>query len=405
MVILSNLKIWDHQKRDFEIKDISVDYDPSFIKVEGEEIDCRDFFGIPPGIDLHVHFREPGFEHKEDMLSGAEAALFGGILTVLDMPNTNPITDSVEALKHKKELANKQALVDILLAASINNRNYGRITELNEFCDAYKIFMNNLDENLKIEENNIYTALNQLEDIESDKPIIFHAEDSTCLEEHKNETLYHKRRPPETEAIAVQKILQLAKDFSSLKFHITHLSSSLSLKFLKLGKIPNLTSDTSPRYIFFNHSTPMERNLKTVIPPLRNESDSSKLKEFLATGIIDMISSAHSPHTIEEKMQENLSGMPGVQELLPSILTLIQNGELEWERAIEAYHSFPSKLLNIRQESINENLVIVDLYTPFHVNSEWIKSKSKWSPFQNTMLNGSLQYVIKDSQIQMQSRP
>ncbi len=403
MVILSNLKIWNHQKRDFEIQDLEVDYNPSLIKILGNEIDCRDYLGIPPGIDLHVHFREPGFTHKEDMITGAEAALFGGVLTVLDMPNTNPVTDSINDLKYKRELTKKQDIVDILIAAAITNNNAEDISELDEYCDAYKIFMSDSSGDLTIDEERIISALDNLEELETNKPIIFHAEDPNILKEHDFESDHNKKHPPEAEAVAVQKILQWAKDYSSLKLHITHVSSSLSSKLLELVNTPNLTSDTCPRYLFFNQATDLEEHLKKVKPPLRNTRDSRILVESLAMGIIDMISSSHSPHTIEEKENECLSGMPGVQELLPTVCTLINLGDLEWERAIEAFYKFPSSLLNIKEKAIKEEIVILDPHTPFHVDSDWIKSKAGWSPFQNKMLRGSMKYIIKNKQILVQN--
>ena len=399
MVIFSNLKIWDKEKRDFQIQNIEVNYDSSIFRLEDNTINCRDFLGIPFGVDLHVNFREPGYENKEDMLSGAEAALFGGILTVVDMPNNKPLADSIEAIKNKRNLSKKQEIVEILIAAAITENNYNEVASLEPFCDAYKIYMSEYLGELKISEESILSALEKLEDIGTSKPIIFHAEDSTTLSNMERELSNYKRRPPEAEAIAIQKILQWAKDYSSLKFHITHISSSLSLKLLELANSSNLTTDTCPRYLFFNQNSELDEKLKIVTPPLRKESDNNSLIKGLSTGIIDMISSDHSPHTLEEKMKENLSGMPGVQELLPALITLIHSGELEWERAIEAYHNFPLKLLNIGEKPIEENFLIIDPYTPFLVDENWIQSKAKWSPFQNKMMYGSIKYIVKDSQL------
>ncbi len=402
-MIFSNLKIWNKETREFEIRDIEAEYDPALIKLEENTIDCRDYLGIPLGIDLHVHFREPGYEHKEDFLSGAEAALFGGVLAVLDMPNTKPVTNSVDTLKQKRELARRQNVVDILIAAAITNQNAEEISFLDNYCDAYKVFMSESFGDLIIKEENIVSALNHLEVLESEKPVIFHAEDPGILKEKESESLHYKQRPAEAEAVAIQKIMQWAKDYQSLKLHVTHVSSSLSLKLLELSNIGNLTTDTCPRYLYFNQNSEIDENYKKVNPPLREEKDSYSLIEALSTGIVDMISSDHSPHTIEEKKNDNLSGMPGDQELLPALFTLVHSGEIEWERAIEAYHTFPSKLLNLGEKPILENFLIVDPYTPFLVDSDWIRSKAGWSPFQNRMLYGSTKYVIKESQILIQN--
>ena len=403
MITFSNLKLWNENTREFELRDIEANYNPALFSINGDVIDCRDFLGVPLGIDLHVHFREPGYEHKEDFLSGAEAALFGGVLTVLDMPNTNPITDSVETLRQKRILSQKQDVVDILIAAAVTNTNFAQINALDAYCDAYKIFMSESFGNLKIDEANINSALSILEDIQTIKPIIFHAEDPNILAEQENESSHYKQRPADAEAVAIQKILQWAKDYSSLKMHVTHVSSSLSLKLLELADIPNLTSDTCPRYLYLNQFSELDEVLKKVNPPLRQETDNSMLIEALSMGVIDMISSDHSPHTLEEKKQSQPSGMPGVQELLLSLFSLVHSGELEWERAIEAYYTFPSKLLNIEKKQIEENFLIIDPYTPFMINSSWIKSKAGWSPFEKKYLYGLPRFVIKDSTVIVQN--
>ncbi|MHA1865496.1 MAG: hypothetical protein ACTSVB_00205, partial [Candidatus Heimdallarchaeaceae archaeon] len=126
------------------------------------------------------------------------------------------------------------------------------------------------------------------------------------------------------------------------------------------------------------------------------------IKDAFSTGEIEMISSDHSPHTIEEKKEKRLSGMPGVQELLPSVFSLVKRGEITWDRAIEAYHSFPSKLLNINNASIEDgNIIIADLKEAIFIDKNWVKSKVKWSAFENLPLYANIKYVIKDGKIML----
>jgi dihydroorotase len=252
---------------------------------------------------------------------------------------------------------------------------------------------------LRVKEESVEQALNQLEQIESSKPIFFHAEDSLILKSKANEKEHSKQRPPEAEAVAIQSILRWAHDYPSLRFHITHVSSSLSLKLLEIATLDNLSTDTCPRYLYFDQISDLSSSLKKVNPPLRSATDRSHLIEAFSKGVIDMISSDHSPHTFEEKETSNPSGMPGVQELIPSLITLVQANEIEWERAIEAYHTYPSRLLNLNSGSINENCMILDLSSPFEVTKNWVKSKSKWSPFEGKMLYGQTKYVIQSGEI------
>jgi dihydroorotase len=399
MVEFKNLKVWNPDSKDFVISDLNFGVNTNISLPDDKVIDGSNFVCLPLGIDIHVHFREPGYTHKEDMLSGAEAALHGGVTTVLEMPNTNPITDSVEQILYKKEIAQKVKFVDILIAAAITDDNYNNLITIDEHCDAYKIFMSESFGNLSIKEENIESSLNFLEQIGSSKPIFFHAEDASILHSKSEEKEHFKQRPPEAEAVAVQSILRWAHDYSALKFHITHVSSALSLKLLEFATLDNLTTDTCPRYLYFDQETDLSPTLKKVNPPLRTPNDRNQLIEALSKGVINMISSDHSPHTLEEKENSEPSGMPGVQTLIPSLMTLVQANELEWERAIEAYHTFPSKLLNLEHKNILQNCMILDTINPFEVNKNWIKSKSQWSPFEGRMLQGRIKYVIKSEEI------
>jgi dihydroorotase len=397
MVLFSNLKTWDKENKTFSIQDIEIVDEIHAFSSNIKEIDCSNLIAIPSGIDIHVHFRQPGFEHKETMKTGSLASLSGGVTTVLDMPNTNPVTDSIDTINIKRKFAKQQKYVEILIASAITNRNYKNLREIDEICDAYKVFMSESFGNLMIDNAKIYESLAELEKLESKKPVIFHAEDPEILAYHNKEKEHFKQRPPEAEASAIQQVLLWAQEFKNCKFHITHVSSSLSLKFLEMTETANLTSDTCPRYLWFDQDSKIPDELKKVNPPLRNPIDKSLLLDALATGIVDIISSDHSPHTMQEKLKEKLSGMPGVQELLPSILSMVLRNEIEWERTIEAIHTLPSKLLNINNN--NGDLVIFNPNEKYEVNKEWIKSKSKWSPFEGHTFLGKIMYVTKENRL------
>jgi dihydroorotase len=400
MVLFSNLRSWDIEKRDFVTRNIQVSDSENLLEKNVKEIDCSSFLGIPPGMDIHVHFREPGYEYKENMISGSLAAIYGGITKVLDMPNTRPITDSVDRILQKKAFAKKQRWVDIMIAAAITDNNLQEIEQIDNHCDAYKVFMAESFGKLMVSEDSIVSSLASLEKIESSKPVFFHAEDPAILNQSKDEKSFHKQRPPEAEAEAIQKISLWAQEFSNLKFHITHLSSSLSLKLLEVVKTDNLTIDTCPRYLYFDQNTDLPEYMKIVSPPLRNTTDRTHLIQALATGVIDMISSDHSPHSLQEKEEKNLSGMPGVQELLPSLINLVASDEIEWERAIEAIHIFPYELMNIGDTDIPSNsFIVIDKTKPYDLSSENIKTKSKWSPYAKQILMGDILYVIKDGNL------
>ncbi|MBY9000177.1 MAG: dihydroorotase family protein [Candidatus Heimdallarchaeota archaeon] len=403
MVILSNLNVWDIEKKNFVKRDLELEIDENKVKLTQKEIDASDLLALPPLFDIHVHFREPGYEYKETIETGSLAAFSSGIFTVLDMPNTNPITDSVKAITQKKEIARKQDYVDVLIAAALTETNHTELESIEQHCDAYKVFMSESFGSLSISYETIERSLATLEDLMSVKPIFFHAEDPAILELHKNEHQHHRKRPEEAEASAIQQILTWSEEYPNLKFHITHISSNLSIKILEMANRKNLTLDTCPRYIYFNQNTKMDSNIKQVNPPLRNAVDNEILLKSLATGLIDMVSSDHSPHSFEEKQNNSISGMPGVQELVPSIISLVNNGELEWERAIEALYDLPTNLFNLPEREIDSDLIILNANTPVEVSKEWIKSKAKWSPYENMNFTGQMIYAVKNGKVVYQN--
>ena len=112
-----------------------------------------------------------------------------------------------------------------------------------------------------------------------------------------------------------------------------------------------------------------------------------------------MVSSDHSPHTLEEKLEKSVSGMPGVQELVPSILSLINKREIEWDRVIEALYGFPSALLNLPKINLSQNMIILNMSNPIEITKNWVKSKANWSPFENQMFVGQMLYAVKEGKI------
>ncbi len=400
----TNLKCWDIVQREFRITDIEVTDSKKLFSSSDKEIDCSGLIGIPSGIDIHVHFREPGLEHKEDMLSGSLAALHGGVTTVLDMANNQPVTDSTETISMKKKLAQKQNNIEILIAAAITNKNHTEINKIDEFCDAYKIFLPEFEGELVVSDENIFTALSELEKIGSEQPIIIQAEDQEIISRYRNELSHKRQRPQEAETIAFQKIFNWAKEFPSLKFHATLLSSSLTLKMLEMANLSNLTTDTSYRYLLFDEESIIPDYSKKVNPPFRTSIDKDLILQALSTGLIDIVCSDHAPHTLEEKETTDPSGIPGIQELLPTLISLIQNGELEWERAIEAFHSFPANLLNLASSEHNlDSLVILDSTSPFNVTKDWIKTKVKWSILEGKSMYGKVKYVVKNGDLALKN--
>ena len=189
---------------------------------------------LPAGIDLHVHFRDPGFTHKEDFSTGSQAAAFGGISCVFDMPNTQPQTTSKQTLKEKTQIASEKSYVDFGLYAAVSDENIGRLAEISPFCSGFKIFLGGSTHSLQLSTQNLRVAL--LETNRTKKITLIHAEDEHCLKTHEdreNNLVDHLRcRSAECEETAIRTIINNSHNLSS-PIHICHLSSCEGFEMLR----------------------------------------------------------------------------------------------------------------------------------------------------------------------------
>jgi len=190
---------------------------------------------LPAGIDIHVHFRDPGMTYKEDFSTGSLAAVFGGVSCVFDMPNTIPQTTSLQTLSDKIISANKKTYVDFGVYAGVTDGNIENIEELTEKCSGFKIYLGNTTNSLRLDENNLKQTFKRINS--ASKPVLIHAEDNKCLNGHKtweNNLIDHLHsRPAECEETAIKNILKMSRDCCNGKIHICHLSSCEGLELLK----------------------------------------------------------------------------------------------------------------------------------------------------------------------------
>ena len=243
---------------------------------------------IPAGIDIHVHFREPGLTKKEDFSTGSLSAAFGGISCVFDMPNTIPPTYNIKNLEKKIELANNKSHVDFGIYVNINNENLSELSKFEKKCSGFKIFMSetsNFFQNKKIDLISIFEKISL-----SDKPVLVHAEDQKCLENNNirvnNLIDYNNSRPSECENKAINDVFKAAENLN-LKIHICHLSSINNNNNLNLikNRLKNITFGVTPNHLFFNIEKDFNKNsyLK-VNPPIRNVSDNISLFKGIKNG-------------------------------------------------------------------------------------------------------------------------
>jgi len=357
---------------------------------EDEHYNFRGKIILPAGIDIHVHFRDPGLTHKEDFSPGTMAAAYGGISCVFDMPNTVPQTITLRSLSDKIISAKKRAYVDFGVYAGITDGNIKNIDELAKKCHGFKIYLGGTTNSLHFNSNNLKETFDKIKS--TNKPVLIHAEDNNCLVKHKlkeNSLVDHMNsRPAECEETAIKNILKASGD-TNTRIHICHLSSIEGLELLR-KRSKNISCGVTPHHLLFTAQDDLKpQSHYKVNPPLRSNFDREALFVALKNGLIDILESDHAPHTLEEKDKEFNdipSGLPGVETMFPLFLHMAKKETLSFQRMISLLCEKPVELLNIPKGKIEDgrdaDFIVVDLKKDCKIKSENLHSKCGWTPFE-----------------------
>ncbi len=375
-----------------------------------EIIDCKNLNITHGFFDLHVHFREPGGEDKEDLNSGSLAALAGGFTGVCTMPNTNPPIDSPESIRYIIDRS-EECPIYIYPIGSITKSQEGKeLTEMGAMLSQGAVAFS--DDGLPISDAGVmYNALDYSSMF--DVPIINHAEDE-CLKQdsvmHEGEVSTHLGLPgsPDiTESNMVFRDLELSIR-AGARIHIPHVSSEKSVNHIKTmkKKSDRITAEVSPHHIFFCDEDlySFDTNLK-VAPPIRTKNDRKALLDALENGIIDCIATDHAPHTIEEKegtFDIAPFGMIGLESCFGAVnKVLTKDNKISHLELIKLLTVNPRKIMKLNQdlfkEGTNAEIVIYDPNIEWKFSLENIYSKSNNSPYLNRGLKGKIKStIVKD---------
>ena len=322
-------------------------------------------------ISLHVHFRDPGYPHKEDWKSGSESAACGGVTAVVDMPNTNPFTSDVTTFNEKESIASSQSLVDFGIGVNVEEG----LTKKEWFDTIPSAFWKLYPYGITSEQY-FSNAREVLE--KTNKPLVIHGEHPDHMH---NEPLTELADHTKNRNNAESKCLSSMP--SSPYLHVAHLSTLEGL-----NRMPKLaTSEVCPHHLLLNLENCHSLDCK-VDPPLRTKTDNSGLYDAFREGKIPILSSDHAPHTIEEKRSDNPpSGLPGVETMIPLMLNEVSEGRLELGRLVSAMSEAPADRLRLDRGKISEgqpaDLIIVDMKNSKPIHLEKLHSKSNWTPFQD----------------------
>ncbi len=419
-VVIDNGKIaevlWsDADDYGFRMSRIRAD-ETKIINLEGKHL-------MAGGIDAHVHFREPGLTHKADMATESRAAAAGGVTTVFDMPNTNPVTINAEALKGKIEAAKGRCAAKTGFHIGATNDNADMICSLvrdgnpalgifPEDIAGVKIFMGSSTGNMLVDKG---VALEKLFAIK-EKPILVHCEDEATIKANLAEAVekYGDDIPfSEHENIRSRKacIMSSIKALEMAMKHGTqlvlcHISTKEEIEMVRAAKAtnPSIVAETSCNYLWFcNEAYGRLGSRAKCNPSIKGADDRAALRAALAAGLIDTIGSDHAPHLLSEKNAVYMkapSGLPSIQQSLPVLLTIAAEEEIPLTRIASVFSEKASELYRLNRGRIaagyDADLVIFDYSKEFTVRNEDQLGKCGWTPYEGETLRGMIEAVIID---------
>ncbi|HVX67050.1 MAG TPA: dihydroorotase [Bryobacteraceae bacterium] len=359
---------------------------------------------VSPGfIDLHVHLREPGFEHAETIESGSRAAAAGGFTSICAMPNTQPVNDAAHVTRYIVERAARSAIVNVFPIGAITKDSAGeQLSAIGSMKSAGIVAIS--DDGRPVMNSRVMRRAMEFARA-FDLPVIDHCEDlnlSAGGDMHEGfESVRRGLRgiPAASEDVMVARDLILA-EATGARFHVAHLSSRRSLDMLAQAKARklNVTCEVTPHHMALADSgmAPYDSNYK-MKPPLRTCADNAALIDGIASGIVDAIATDHAPHPGSEKMQEFEKcpfGIIGLETALAVALeTLVHSGRIGLPRLIELFTSGPARILGLNRGRFEPGLP--GDVTIFDPNLEWTydvnrsQSKSRNSPFHNRTFRGA----------------
>ncbi|MFB6072524.1 MAG: dihydroorotase [Halobacterium sp.] len=389
------------------------------VRVDGERIDAVgdqlsgetlvDAAGkllLPGMIDVHVHFREPGFEHKETWASGSRSAAAGGVTTVVDQPNTDPPTVTGGAFDEKRECA-----ADSLVDWGIN----GGVTEDWDPDSLFdrpvfalgEVFLADSTGDMGIDADLFREACERAAEqgeaadgatggagsraAGEDVVVTVHAEDADLFDPdakaRDDADAWSVYRTPEAERAAIERAVEVA-EAAGAALHVAHTSTPEGVDAARAG---GATCEVTPHHLFLSRDDLADLGtLGRMNPPLRSEQRRDAVFDRLVDGRVDVVATDHAPHTRAEKdasIWDAPSGVPGVETALPLLLNAAREGRLSYERVRDVTAANPARIFGLARKGRVEagrdaDLVLVDPENPSEIRGEDLHSNCEWTPFE-----------------------
>lgn len=369
-----------------------------------EIIDAEGLTLLPGLTDLHVHFREPGFEYKETVAGGAEAARAGGFTTVCTMPNLKPAPDTLEHLQPQLDAIAAQDMVQVLPYATITRQRIGEET-LADYAELTPWVAGFSDDGSGVQSEDVMRAAMKRV-AATGKILAAHCEVNELLRGgYIHDGAYarfnnHKGICSESEWREVERDINLARE-TGCRLHICHISTAESVELVRRAKREGLpvTCETAPHYLWFTDEDLSNEGRWKMNPPIRSEYDRRALLMGVKDGAIDAIATDHAPHTAEEKgkdLRQSAMGVVGLETSFAAIYTrLVEQGRTDLKRVVELMSLTPRRILGLpgfESGGIAEGdpamLTLVDLNAVRKVDSSRFHGKGRSTPFDGMELKG-----------------
>jgi len=383
-------------------------------------IDARGKHVLPGVIDCHVHFRQPGYEYKEDWATGTIAAAFGGVTTALEMPSLAPATDSVERFLEKKHLAEGMAYVDFGLYGLVSENSLPNLVAMHEAgAIGFKCYLSTAhsqstsNAQLPISDGSFLEAFEALS--QTGARCAIHAENGAIVEKRTARLKSMGRMDAEAHAVsrpavcaieAVTRSITFA-EWTGTKIHIAHEGTAAGIDAVSAAKARgvDVTVETCPQYLLLTvDDLRAHGGIVRCNPPVRDQADQDRLWQAIRTGEIDAVATDHAPHTPAEKRSENIwyceCGIVGIETALPIMLTEVSRGRISISDYVRIASVNPAKVWRLypRKGTIrlgsDADIVVVDLAAVAKIDQEKLHSKSKVSAWHGRDVKGLPIYTL-----------
>jgi len=361
---------------------------------------------FPGFVDIHVHLREPGWEHKEDFRTGTEAAVHGGVTAVVDMPNNPRPANTAGVLREKSALAKAKALVEVRFFGGVDGQKLDDIEGVKDMVVGYKIYLSSSTGSSPFPREVLSKAFGQI--LRTDLPVSLHCEDQSVIDRMSRllagvdrQDVHCDLRPPEAEEVAVKRVIEVLRDTKGLKANVCHASTGAALDLVSRAAKDGarISCEATLHHLYFNRKAMLESALLKTNPPLRSEDDRKALLQGVDDGRVSFLVTDHAPHTEEEKRTLGLSGVPGLDDFAHVVSWLIRSQGVDPVTVAKVASFNPAQYAGIKDRGEvaigkSADFAILDLHSPEKVMRDDVRSKCGWSPYEGREFPGRARWTI-----------